>query len=301
MLPQGAFETVLENVHDGLYIVDRDRRITCWNRGAEAITGYRAEELFGSRCSDGILLHVDRNGNELCKGMCPLAAAMADGQTRETKVFLHHKAGHRVPVRVRVAPLRDDAGKIVGGVESFAEDSPREALLAQVEELRRLSLIDPLTELPNRRHFEAQMHASLARQERDGVPFGVLVADVDHFKDFNDRHGHEAGDRALKTVAATLALAVRPFDTVARWGGEEFAGIFPGSDREAIRVTGMRLCALVRQSPIVEAGQSLRVTISIGGACSRRGDTADGLFERADRTMYRSKSDGRDRVTVAAP
>jgi diguanylate cyclase (GGDEF)-like protein/PAS domain S-box-containing protein len=298
MLPEGAYETVLESLYDGLYITDRDRRIRYWNRAAEQITGYAAGEVIGSRCSDNILLHVDAAGNSLCTGTCPLAAALDSGVASEMELYLRHKFGHKVPVLVRVAPLRNARNEIVGGVELFADNSPREALRLQLESLSRMALVDPLTQIPNRRHFETQVHALFAHMQRDAMPFGMLFIDVDRFKKFNDTCGHEVGDLALRAVARTLSLAVRPFDTVARWGGEEFAALFPNAGVESLRHTGSRLCALVRHSR-VEAAGAMALTVSIGGAVARPGDSLESLVRRADSMMYRSKEEGRDRVTVA--
>ncbi len=298
MAPDDVYREILENLHDGLYFVDTRRRITFWNKGAERITGYSAAEVVGSSCADGILNHVDAQGVELCGGPCPLRATIADGGAREAEVYLHHKQGHRLPVWVRAAPLRDDAGRITGGIEVFTDLSPRLALQAQVEELKKLALVDPLTGLPNRRHLEACVHARLAELRRSGVGFGLLFIDIDHFKSFNDDHGHDVGDRVLKIVADTLSLSVRPFDTVCRWGGEEFAGVFPHADAPMLHGIAERLRELVAQSRVEAGSGGLSVTVSMGGTLGLPADTIATLVKRADELMYASKNTGRNRVTV---
>src|SRR5512138_2173073 len=117
------YKNVIDNLYDGVYFVDRDRRITYWNKGAERITGYTAEHSIGRRCRDNLLNHVTANGIPLCQEHCPLAAVMEDGQEREAEVFLHHADGYRVPVLVRGAPLRDESGNIIGAVESFSNNA----------------------------------------------------------------------------------------------------------------------------------------------------------------------------------
>jgi len=98
----GFYRTLLGNLYDGVYFVNRDCRITYWNSGAESIAGYSRSEVVGSRCSDNVLMHVDEDGQCLCQGlMCPLEETMSDGKSRTAEVFLHHRNGHRVPVRVR--------------------------------------------------------------------------------------------------------------------------------------------------------------------------------------------------------
>ncbi len=196
-MKDGFHRTLLDNLHDGVYYVDRERRILYWNRAAERITGFPAEEVIGTRCSDNILMHVDENGKQLCLEGCPLAATMEDGSLRETEVFLHHEKGHRVPVSVRTAPLRDDQGRVEGAVEIFTDLGAREAKLLRLQELERLAMKDGLTGLANRRYMENELSSRVDESRRYGVPFGVLFMDIDHFKKIDDRYGHDAGDDVL--------------------------------------------------------------------------------------------------------
>src|SRR5512138_899186 len=92
------YKDIIDNLYDGVYFVDRDRRITFWNKGAERITGYSSDRVIGRCCRDNILAHVAEEGTKLCSDLCPLQHAMADGNARESEAFLHHADGHRVPV-----------------------------------------------------------------------------------------------------------------------------------------------------------------------------------------------------------
>jgi diguanylate cyclase (GGDEF)-like protein/PAS domain S-box-containing protein len=292
-------QRMLDALKEGAYFVDRERRITYWNKAAERLTGFRSEEVVGHRCSENILVHVDCQGKNLCKEGCPLLATMEDTLTRESEVFFHHRRGHRVPVSVRTTPLEDDGGNVVGGIELFAEISPEENLRERMAELERHSLLDHLTKVPNRSYLNSELEALFALWQKSGVPFGVLFFDIDHFKGFNDTYGHDIGDRVLETTAKTLVSAVRPFDAVGRWGGEEFVGLFPNAEREILASIGERLRSAVETTWIDVDGQQLSVTISIGGTSSAEGDqSAAALVKRADTMMYRSKQEGRNRVTV---
>jgi len=102
-LEKDFYESIIENLYEGLYFVDRNRVIKYWNKAAEQISGYTANEVVGKSCSDNILNHVDSKGNNLCTGMCPLAATITDGKPREDEVYMHHKNGHRIPFSVRVS------------------------------------------------------------------------------------------------------------------------------------------------------------------------------------------------------
>lgn len=291
------WQILLGQLHDGVYFTDRDRHITYWNHSAELITGYRAEEVLGSRCSDNVLVHVDLEGTSLCLGRCPMATAMADGQARAAEVYLRHKDGHRVPVSVRVSPLRDRQGEIVGGVEFFNDISRQHALRLRMRELESLALVDALTGLSNRGHLEAELEARIEEALRYRLPFGVLFLDVDHFKDFNDRYGHAVGDLALQVVAATLKACARPFDVFGRWGGEEFVGIIRHIDPVGLRAMAERVRRLIAGSTISVPGAREQVTVSVGATLFQAGDDLAGVVRRADQLMYQSKQAGRNCVT----
>ena len=183
-------------------------------------------------------------------------------------------------------------------VEMFTEISSRQALQEQVEELKKLALIDPLTGLPNRRHLETQLHSRLEELRRSGIGFGLLFLDVDHFKQFNDRYGHDIGDQVLTIVANTLSFSVRPFDIMCRWGGEELAGIFPHTDEATLEAIAERLRILVAHSRVDTGSGVLTVTVSIGGTVAGPDHSAASLVKRADTLMYASKTHGRNRVTI---
>ncbi|HXY55850.1 MAG TPA: diguanylate cyclase [Nitrospirota bacterium] len=293
----GFYKTLLDNLYDGVYFVDRDRRITYWNRGAERITGYASAEVVGKRCSDAILMHVDNEGNVLCRGGCPLADTIADGAERSTKVFLHHKDGHRVPITVRVAPISDDHGEIVGGVEIFSDNTPAVAALERVAEFEQLAYIDPLTGLANRRYAEITLNSRFEELDRYNWAFGVIFIDIDRFKDVNDRFGHDTGDEVLKMVSKTLQNSVRSFDVVGRWGGEEFIAVIANVGGEELLATANRFRALVEESSI-PAVPGLRVTISLGATIARRDDDIASILKRVDQLMYESKDAGRNCATV---
>lgn len=291
-------EKFFQNMFDGLYMVDPERKIVYWNRAAEKITGYTAGEVVNSHCFDNILIHVDDAGNILCHGLCPLAATMRDGVAREAEVYLHHKDGHRLPVLIRVMPQHDENGNIVGAIELFADISARRSMLTRIEELDRLAFLDALTRLANRRYIEHEIESRFSEMRRQGPAFGLLFMDIDDFKRFNDTYGHQTGDAALKAVAGTLAANSRPFDVYGRWGGEEFMGIIRNTSLPELAVIGERMRALIGQSPLKTPAGLLRVTVSIGAAAASPEDTPKTLVERADRLMYESKRAGKNRLTV---
>ncbi len=297
MKDDAFYRALLDNIYDGAYFVDKKRRITYWNRGAERITGYAASEVVGKDCSDNILVHVNRDGRRLCTEICPLAEPAAESDDRSREVFFHHRSGFRVPVTIRVAPIRDKHGVTVGGVEVFTDNTPAAVALERIAELERLAYVDTLTGLANRRYVEITLNARLEELQRYGWRFGVLFIDIDRFKDVNDRYGHDLGDEVLKMVGRTLQNSVRPFDVVSRWGGEEYVAVIANVEGEDLLTAANRSRVLVEESSMPANG-GLRVTISLGATLARADDTIDSLIKRADHLMYRSKQAGRNLVTA---
>jgi diguanylate cyclase (GGDEF)-like protein/PAS domain S-box-containing protein len=294
-------ETVVENLFDGVYYVDRKRTITYWNPAAERISGYDAESVVGRHCFDDLLGHVDDTGKRLCRDGCPLVQSMAQRRGVEAEVFLHHSEGHRVPVHVRCQPVRDPDGKVVGAVEIFNEDGFYRNAISRIETLERASTTDELTGLPNRRSADLSLRSRLVDVQEAQWPLGLLFADIDFFKQFNDVHGHAVGDEVLRVVARSLTAGLRESDFAARWGGEEFVVVSAAANREQIETLAARLRNLVDASTVTAGGVELGVTLSIGATLASPADTIESLVERADAAMYASKADGRNRITFAEP
>jgi diguanylate cyclase (GGDEF)-like protein/PAS domain S-box-containing protein len=288
-----------DHFFDGVYVVDTDRRIVFWNRSAELISGYTREEVLGKSCADNLLRHVTLDGESLCRSGCPLRATMDDGLSRSAEVYLHHKHGHRVPVHVRANPLRDDASNIVGAVEIFADNTRHEAVFRQLKDMERSLYQDALTGIGNRKFAEVRLSELMGAFREHGQEFGCLFADIDHFKSVNDTYGHAVGDKVIALVARTLQNGLRPTDRVCRYGGEEFVCLLPNIDMEELLQIAERVRMLVERAWLdTSSGGALRVTISVGGAVVRAGDSTGSLVERADRNMYHAKQGGRNRVVV---
>jgi len=291
-------EKILNNLYEGAYIVDKSRNLIYWNKAAEDLSGYKASEVAGSYCSNNILQHVDANGKCLCKQGCPLAAVIEDGNKREVEVFLHHKAGHRVPVLVRALPLEDKNGDVIGALEIFSENSERKNILKKIKSLEKLAMLDELTQIPNRRYVENSIKLRFNEYLLNGVNFAIIFLDIDHFKKFNDDYGHDIGDLVLKTVSKTFSNNLRGNDIIARWGGEEFIGVFSEVDEKSLKNIGEKLRILVEKTYIEVEGRKLNVTISSGATLVNSHDSAETLIKRADKLLYKSKINGRNCITL---
>jgi diguanylate cyclase (GGDEF)-like protein len=172
-----------------------------------------------------------------------------------------------------------------------------------IDALCELSLKDPLTGLSNRRHFLAARDQEIDRVSRAGDMALLLMLDIDHFKRVNDTHGHLAGDQVIRSVAHSLAACVRPMDTVARFGGEEFAVILPSCQSVFGAQVAERIRERIAATPVVlESGELLHFTVSVGGAYAPQWlrFTAAAWIERADAQLYRAKTEGRNRICLEA-
>jgi diguanylate cyclase (GGDEF)-like protein len=170
-----------------------------------------------------------------------------------------------------------------------------------VEESQRLATTDSLTTLMNRRAFVGTLQREIARSGRYGQELSLLLLDVDHFKQINDRLGHNTGDVVLAALGRNLHAQIRTSDIAARWGGEEFVVALTCTDAEGAACFGERLRASIEALVILDSkDERVPVTVSIGTACYAANESFDSLLERADRAMYVAKSAGRNRV-VAAP
>jgi diguanylate cyclase (GGDEF)-like protein len=166
--------------------------------------------------------------------------------------------------------------------------------------LEEQSLLDPLTQLTNRRGLEMQLHSRLGELKRYGTPFGLLFIDIDHFKQVNDTHGHNTGDEVLRMVALTLDKMRRPFDLIGRWGGEEFVALIVNVDRRTLSAIAERYRRMVASAFVQTEHGAVQVTVSLGATLARVEDRIATLVERADGLMYLSKAGGRNRLSMDA-
>jgi len=292
------YKEIVDNSHNGACVLDLERTIVYWNQGAERISGYTAAEVLGRHCYN-LLVHVDSEGRAMCgDDSCPAARSMRQDEPCEMEVYLLHREGYRVPVVSRTRPVKDANGVTTGAVEIFNENSRELAALERVKELEKLSLLDELTGLGNRRHAEMHLQSRLDQLARYDWPFGLLYFDIDLFKQVNDTYGHDAGDRVLKVVAQTAQAGVRSFDLVSRWGGEEFTAIVENTNGPVLLAVAEKLRRLVENSPVALGGDAIVTTVSVGATLGVPCDSIESLVKRADELMYKCKERGRNRVTL---
>lgn len=185
-------------------------------------------------------------------------------------------------------------GTLFGILGSVRKEKDRQ-VAALIDELQILSTCDPLTGLSNRRNFTTIFNDELARLSRKKeANLSLLFADLDRFKAINDTLGHRVGDQVLQATAAHLRACCRPYDSPARWGGEEFIVLLPDSDEDEATMIAERIRTMLQAS--LSSTISIPITISIGVAQYQAGETLETFVSRADQALYQAKEQGRNRV-----
>jgi diguanylate cyclase (GGDEF)-like protein/PAS domain S-box-containing protein len=280
--PRDHFEQVFERAPIGTGLLDQDGRWLLVNRALCEITGYTVEELIGSRFED--IAHPDDAHNDAAERERLLAGEIPAFQV-EKRYF--DAAGEVMSAIFSLSLVRDQDGAPLHYIAQLQDISERKRL---EEHLRHLADHDPLTGLRNRRLFEHDLELQVARSQRYGELAALMAIDLDDFKQVNDRHGHKAGDDALKLVAKALTRRLRATDLVARLGGDEFAVLLPHIGEEGVAIV---LDGLMRVIPgcSVDIGDAvLHPSASIGFALiDRRTASAEQVLVEADRAMYAAK------------
>ena len=253
---------------------------------------------------------------------CVIGPRLADGEPMRVASMLRARAEtRRTPVMMIVPPDRLAQAQVAMemGVADYVTDPTDVAeltarlrvqlrrkhysdrLRSAVDETLALAVIDPLTGLYNRRYAENHLGSLVLRQEAGGQGLAAMMLDLDRFKAINDSHGHAAGDAVLREFASRLRASLRGADLVVRAGGEEFLVLMPDIAPADAKSVAERTRATIESAAFALPGLSapVRVTVSIGLAFHRAGDTAAALLERADRALYASKGAGRNMVTLA--
>jgi len=274
--------------------------------GKSAIKSVKTESV------DLIILDLilpDMNGNEVCRWLkinedtrgIPILMLTARDSTMDKVEGLHAGADDylskpyneielnaRIYASLRTKTLQDELRE---------KNRQLEEVLSRVEVL---AVTDPLTGLYNRRHFEEIMEKEFARTTRYRSPMSCLMIDVDHFKKINDTYGHRTGDGVLKDIARIIANSIRKVDTVARWGGEEFIVILPGTGKEQALNAASRIQESIAEHKFPTGENPITVSIGIASAPEPSIDTAEKLIDTSDIAMYRAKTLGRNRIETAA-
>lgn len=283
--------TITNAAQDAVMMIDSAGLVTYWNPAAERMFGLTREDVKGKDLHD--LIVPERYLERARSGFAHFSRS-GEGPAigRTTTLQAKHKNGLEFPVEISLSAisLRGE-WNAVGIVRDATERVRAEA------QLKQLATTDTLTGICNRRRFDEVLESEIDRVRRLSSPLTLILFDIDHFKRINDTFGHQAGDRVLIQLAVTVSEAIRTIDLFARWGGEEFIVLLPGSDLHAGRLLAEKLRSTLENTSFADVGQ---VTCSFGVAEFTSADNADTLMKKVDRCLYHAKSAGRNRVETTA-
>lgn len=286
-----VLHSITNAAQDAVMMIDSAGRVTYWNPAAEHMFGFVKAEVIGKNLHE--LIVPERYLERAHAGFSRFAAS-GEGPAigRTTTLRAQHRKGNEFPVDISLSAIKlRGQWSAVGIVRDATERVQTE------ERLKQLATTDTLTGICNRRHFDEVLASEISRAARFTNPLSLVLFDVDHFKRINDTFGHQAGDRVLTQLAVTVGNTIRTVDQFARWGGEEFVVLLPGSDLNAGRLLAEKLRMVLEKQPFSDVGQ---VTCSFGVAEYTPGDDMDALIKKADRCLYQAKASGRNRVETSA-
>ena len=294
---EAKYRKIFEESKDVLFLCAADGRVTAVNPAIKALVGYTPEEL----------VKMDAVGTVGMGDLLPEIAKLISrkGVVRDYGAELAHRDGSIVPVSVDVTPRRDESGELVGYqgvVRSAVELKMAEEQRMRADRLAVVAAQDPLTGVYNRGYFNDLIKREVSRVGRSGGSLSVVLLDVDHFKQVNDKYGHLVGDAVLVGLANLILPVIRQSDVLARFGGEEFVVLLGDANRHQAQAQADKLRRLVERHVFhVGSVTDLQVTISLGVAQWQQGESPEGVIDRADQALYAAKRNGRNRTSMASP
>lgn len=279
------FRTVLDSLQTGVSVTDRNGKILFWNQGAERLTGHQRHEVVGRSCRDNILAQCNDRGCVACGATCPISRTLQEGKPQEAKMQLRHKEGHPVHVLMRISPIRDAHGSIIGVVKSFDEQKFASEWDRHRQTLAAHGCMDETTGVPNREFTQFNLTENFASFARYQLPFGVIAIQVDRLEHFRANYGRPAGDAVLSVVAQTMRNAFRPMDFVGRWADDQFLAILVNCAAQSVENTWKRIQKMVTCAGLRWWSDELLVTTSVGYATAQADDTIDSLLNRAQKSL----------------
>ena len=292
------YQTVLDNLQTGVYIVDRNRRIRFWNEGAEQITGYLRQDVVGRFLRDHLLTTSDTVKDLDSDPEDPINLVFRDGKPSILDVSILHKDGYRVPIVLRTNPIRNSRGAVVGAAESFERNRSASDWTRRQAGFADFGCLDSMTGVAAQSFMETQLRENLTTFAEHNIPFGILLVQIDHMDQFRASRGPGVVTTILRVIAQSVENCVRPTDFVGCWGANQFIAILMECRESEVARVGERVRKMISQAEIEWWGDKFSVTSPVGGAGCRAGDNSEALLARAAASLQDSIAKGGNCVTV---
>ena len=293
-------QQIFDTINLGLVIMDRDLKVLHWNRWMARCSTIPPEVILGRPVFEFFpTLEAHQSFQRNCKSVLAFGSYAFFSQKLHRYLFPFPPTNtfdvrfEQMQQSCTMGPLRD-ANKAISGIFLTVEDLTESA--ANEQRMVEMNYKDALTGVYNRRYLESRMKEEFNRHRRYSRRLTLVMFDIDHFKLVNDNHGHPCGDFILKSVAGAVASRVRGADCLARYGGEEFSCLLQETDLASGLVLAERFRQLIEEMDHDFEGTRIKVTISLGVSELTDDDTVEQFVKRADDSMYRAKTGGRNRV-----
>jgi len=310
VMEQSLSDLVIERVGFGIFVLDRDMKVLMWNRFMQDHSGQPAETVVGKSIFDTFPELPRVWLSRKIESVFQLGSFAFSSWEQRPYLF---KFDHDRPITGGVDFMQQDCtfmpltrGREVVAVCVTISDVTHVSVVQRereeaVEKLQEYANRDGLTGIANRRFFESRLRDEFLRWQRYGGELSVLLFDLDHFKDINDRFGHAVGDTVLRVMAQRVADAVRVQDIFGRFGGEEFALLLPCTPLADAMIVAEKVRMTICDTPVEAEGVRVPVTASVGGAAARPGlPSYEVLINEADAALYSAKRQGRNRSIALA-
>ncbi|MDY0150862.1 MAG: adenylate/guanylate cyclase domain-containing protein [Candidatus Cloacimonas sp.] len=291
--PQSALVLMLDSLYDAIYVVDPKRMILFWNKAAEAMTGYSAEEVLGKSCKDDILNHIDENGVLLCRSACPIVKVLRSGGSTSAKVYPKTKGGKRFPVETHISAVHDETGKIVASIEVFRDITLQEDYRIMQEKFN--GLIRKYVSTTTYSDIQSRIQSGAQHSVSQILDITVLYLDMVNFTGFSEKNSPDAVVQLLNDIFGICDVITREcFGDIDKFIGDAIMAVFNDANdavRSAMRILNMGILELneVRKE---EGLSPIAIRIGINSGLVLQGDV--GTIDRKDLTVIG------DTVNIAA-
>lgn len=292
-----TFRELWDQLVEGVYLVDTDRKILFWNRSATRISGFAPEECVGRHCSDNFLRHIDGTGKELCRDSCPLSRTIADGHPRLANAYLHHKDGHRIAVRLVVSPVHDHTGKMVGAIETFMESSPRAVPHPKAGASGQFNR-PPSKEILERRHALHQIREMGREAEAHGWKTGFLVVRLENLGPAGQEKGDVVANGIRDAVQQTLAHSLLPFDLQFVLDDRELVIVQGNQEWQNLTTFAEHLASILQHTTCGRSAQAEPIQFAIAAGLAQTPQEVDSTLPRLLRLLDRTSDQGPNRVVM---
>lgn len=290
---------IFETINLGIVVLNRELKVTGWNRWMELHSGITSTEVIGRTLGELFPALTEGSFIRIIKSVFAFGNYASYSQKLHKYLFPlknPHGSSARFPLMQQnctFGPIRNENREIIAIYISVQDVTD---FVVYEHKLVQMAKVDSLTGVYNRRYLDTRLAEEMERSRRHGNPLSIFILDIDYFKVINDTHGHICGDYTLRAMSELLQNAIRTSDILGRYGGEEFCCVMPETTFEQALVLAERCREQISENRFSCSDQQSRITVSIGVTTQTAGDTLERMIKRADDSLYEAKRTGRNRV-----